>query len=452
MVSIKRILTYALASALIAGLGLGTWHYWRTRHLPANIVLIIIDLLRADKVGAYGAQPDISPELDQLAKRGVLCKEAFAVSSWTRPSMGAMLTSRYPRSLGIEQEQWDILPDDVITVAEILKAHGYVTIGVTANPNINSIFNFHQGFDRYRDSKSLFNWMYAENSPDKKPYQQERAETLLPGALAQAQQAPPEQPLFMMINVMDVHQYYSNPRPTIDPDLQSRPFPNYLQSVRYTSTMVKNFIDAFVKLPGRANTLFIITSDHGEGLGDHPAVLYAGGHRFVLYESNLRVPLILFNPADPLLEAHPIAQRVTLLDLAPTIVEYAGAAPLSSFEGQSILRHLKTDRSEAEPPVLVFSETKWGGVNKVGVYGAEWKYFENRDDWPGTDPQELQHFGYFENGKATNQLAAHPEAAALLAQALIAWEQMHPARARTQPMVNPTPADIEKLRSLGYVK
>ena len=118
-----------------------------------NVVLIIIDTLRADKLGCYRSPlKDISPEIDEMAKHGVLFENAFSQCSWTRPSIGSLVTARYPRSIGIFKEKFDMLQKADFTLAEILQQNGYRTFGITANPNINRLFNFHQGFDEYRDT------------------------------------------------------------------------------------------------------------------------------------------------------------------------------------------------------------------------------------------------------------------------------------------------------------
>src|SRR4030042_4918019 len=127
-----------------------------------NVVLIIIDTLRADKLGCYGFPDETSPEIDRFAENGILFKRTIAQSSWTKPSIGSMLTSLYPRSIGIYKEKFDILDDKYLTLAEVLKENGYFTLGVTANPNINSIFNFNQGFDHYIDSDIIWDWMKQE--------------------------------------------------------------------------------------------------------------------------------------------------------------------------------------------------------------------------------------------------------------------------------------------------
>ena len=129
------------------------------REEPPNVVLLIVDTLRADKLGCYGFPADVSPEIDALAAQGVLFEHVVAPSSWTRPSIGALVTGRHPRSLGIFKEQNGILPDAVPTLAEVFAKAGYTTIGITANPHLNRSFNFHQGFDHYFDSDVVYSFM-----------------------------------------------------------------------------------------------------------------------------------------------------------------------------------------------------------------------------------------------------------------------------------------------------
>jgi len=117
-----------------------------TPQLPApdrpNIVLIIIDNLRADRLGAYGFPAPTSPELDAYGRKGVRFERVVAQSTWTRPSIGSMLTSLHPRTLGLYREEGEMLGGEFTTLAEALKQNGYWTAGATANPNINAYFNF----------------------------------------------------------------------------------------------------------------------------------------------------------------------------------------------------------------------------------------------------------------------------------------------------------------------
>ena len=124
-----------------------------------NIVLIIIDTLRADMLGAYGFPLPTSPELDSFSREGVRFSHVVTPNTWTRPSHGALLTSLHPRTLGLYKEMGEILASRFTTLAETFREHGYFTVGATANPNINSYFNFHQGFEVYVDTSVVMAFM-----------------------------------------------------------------------------------------------------------------------------------------------------------------------------------------------------------------------------------------------------------------------------------------------------
>ncbi|MFT7465403.1 MAG: arylsulfatase A-like enzyme, partial [Pseudohongiellaceae bacterium] len=121
-----------------------------------NVVLIIIDTLRADVLSSYGHSADPSPALSRLTADGVQFDSVISQTSWTLPSIGSMLTSQYPRTLGLYAEFDHALPERFVALAEVLNDHGYATFGATANPNINSRAQFDQGFDEYVDSIYVF--------------------------------------------------------------------------------------------------------------------------------------------------------------------------------------------------------------------------------------------------------------------------------------------------------
>jgi choline-sulfatase len=112
-----------------------------------NIVLILVDTLRADYTSPYGFAQDTSPELARWAERGALFERVRSQSSWTKMSMASLLTSLWPSSHGIREAQ-DGLADEAVTLAEVLKDAGYATYGVQTNGWLHQSFGFHQGFDR----------------------------------------------------------------------------------------------------------------------------------------------------------------------------------------------------------------------------------------------------------------------------------------------------------------
>jgi arylsulfatase A-like enzyme len=447
----RRILLclLVLGSALSAGLLL-------RQDTRPNVVLIIIDTLRADKLGAYGFPLVTSPELDALASKGARFDRVITQACWTRSSIGSMLTSLYPRRLGIYKERWDILKNEFTTLPEVLKGAGFHTLGVTANPNINSLFNFHQGFDFHQDSNVVFNWMepvegQVKLNKDSTPIL--KAHQIFPMVLEKMAQAP-SFPAYAQVNIMDVHAWEKIPETQIDADLAGRPDSRYLQTVRIASKQVGDFVAKVLALPGWENTLFVITSDHGEGLFDHPDVPNSTRHGNVLYESNAVVPLILFHARSKLLKGQVIREPVRMLELMPTVLDYIGIEPPNKFDGVSTLPLIKNGAFSAEDPrpEIFITESTWKkNVNKIAIYDQNWKYIDNRDGWPQVLPRELQRETP-ENGIRTDKGEQHPQLREQLRARVAEWEAQHPAAEPAQPGEGPSPQELEQLKTLGYLK
>lgn len=424
---------------------------------PPNVVLIIIDTLRADLLGCYGAPEGASPELDAFADQGVLFETAVAQCSWTRPSVGSMLTSRYPRSLGLYKERNEILNDSHETLAEILNGHGYTTLGVTANPVINSVFNMHQGFDAYVDSDIIFSWM--------KPYVGEHESSLrrfkkLPSAndvfdrTVHLLDEFPSGPYFIQLNLMEIHEAWRRPN-----TLTRRPYRKlfrgedhrrYLQALRQVSHDIQDFVRRLRMRPGFEDTLFIFLSDHGQGMDSHPHVPYSSFHGRIIYESQVMVPLILYHPESPL-EARRIQTPVRLLDLMPTLLDYLHLHVPDDLDGVSLLPLLHGQTTAPNLPDEFIVETFYRKYRKIGLFAPPWKYIENRGDHDTLEPVELQPWGIHEDGPRTDRAAEFPKIAAAMRQRLHAWESRYPVMPATPCAVPLSPEEREQLESLGYL-
>ncbi len=449
-----------------------------TRAPRPNVVLIIIDTLRADALGAYDpAAAGISPELDDLAARGVRLGRVTAQCSWTRPSIGSLLTSRYPRTLGLYRESFDVLPASATTLAEALRARGYETVGITANPNINSVFRFDQGFDRHIDSTVVWDFMPPGPGQRTKSRRTRLADsqTVLGEMIEHARSRVAEGsrgPVYMQITLMDVHEGRWLVRPEFRQNDRGRfglP-PGYWDGVRQVSHDIGAFVEALESLPGWSHTLFVITSDHGQGLDDHPSVDRSGYHGLLLYGSQIDVPLILYHPSpggsslwegllDRLssrprrLPPRTIDTPVRLLDVAPTILEYVGEPPPADVDGRSLLRLvLKGQDPTLELPRFFVSETRFRGADKITARTPGWTYIENRDGHRGVNPRELQPRGIRENGRLTDRIGDEPTLARELEGLLRGWEQRHPTSPAEQPSQEVSPHELDQLRALGYVE
>ncbi len=426
-----------------------------------NVVLVVIDTLRADKLGAYGLAEASSPAFDALAARGVLFSNVLAPSSWTRASIASLLTGLPPRSLGIFHEYYDALGQRFVTLAEVLWAGGYRTLGATANPNLNASFHFDQGFDEYSDSRVIFPWMPPE------PGAQSSESAALPAGrdlyrwLVERIAASEHRPFYVQVNVMEVHEHIQiRRRPELYPPARGledyamlfvgHEDADYLRTVRQATDEVAAFIEAVAALPGGNDTLFVVTSDHGEGLADHPDVPNADRHGFVLYESQLRVPLLLYHPGGALAAGRVVSQRVRLLDVMPSVLDFAGLEGPPEMEGRSLLPLARGDGT-VELPETFFAETRFQRRDKLAAYTTDWKYIENREPEPKLPPQALHRVGIPENGARTDVAAEHPQVVERLAAQLRAWEAAHPAAQSTRPAVAPSALEQRQLRGLGYL-
>lgn len=421
-----------------------------------NIVFLLIDALRPDKLGCYGFQGGISPEIDEMARKGVEFKSVLSQCSWTIPSVGSFLTSLYPRTLGLYRKTNEILNDRFTTLPEILKSQNYLTIGITANPNLNKVYNFHQGFDRYVDSDIVWPWMGSKpsetiiTSTTRLKSNLELFETAM--AILEKDK---HRPFFLYLQLMDVHRLKTEIKPeflSMFHQYSKEQERMYYLKVRQTSYDVGNFVQRVLSKPGCENTLFIISADHGEGLFDHPDVPNSELHGYYLYESQVKVPLIFYHPNGGL-KPRLIEQEVRLIDLLPTLLDYLKISRRpSDIVGKSLLPLIEGTKTKISLPKYFVVETRTNNYYKIAVYGKNWIYIENRANDPGVNPRELQRRYRKQNGKLTDLITKEPEIAGAMKEFLKKWESKFPDGKVTPWKEKPSPEAIEQLKSLGYIK
>ncbi len=306
-----------------------------------NILLVLVDCLRADRLGCYGYPKVTSPHIDKLSKQGVVFKNAFSNAPWTRPAVASLFTSLYPNQHGAINSS-DALADEVLTLAEILKDRGYDTYFFNGgNPVVGDKFNFCQGFTVFESLN--------------------RATVLTDQFLAEISAAKRNR-FFAYLHYMDLHlPYHPNKYNGLFTEGVKNPFlmPGYINrrvircaaagdslsddDKRYLSALYEGqlrFVDesinkiiAYLKQRKMLdNTVVIITSDHGEEFWDHNN--FEHGHS--LYNELLHVPLIILGRAFKQAE---IKTPVSLIDLFPTILEMAHI-PVRRFKisGKSLWR------------------------------------------------------------------------------------------------------------------
>jgi arylsulfatase A-like enzyme len=317
-----------------------------------NLIIVVIDTLRPDRLGAYGSQRNLSPFLDSLADRSVVFQNAYAQTSWTNASIASLLTSRYQSQHRVTSFT-SVLAAHEVTLTEILRDNGYATGGFNANFLVNDRLGFDQGFDRYQ----VF-WRLGSNPVAQPRLIKERAERINSAALEWLDEAlPRRQPIFLYLHYMEPHHPYDPPDEIIERVLDGRPRPDS-DEVNLRMRMpnlghfsddivqaVKDLYDAevmsldaqlrrmFAELGRRGlldNAVVVILSDHGEEFREHGLM----GHHQTLFEEVIRVPLIITLPGER--SRVEVAAIVSLTDVAPTLLDLAGISIPSSFEGASL--------------------------------------------------------------------------------------------------------------------
>lgn len=323
-----------------------------------NIVWLVVDALRWDRVSAYDpAHRKLSPFLDSLARRSHVYWRAYAASSWTMPSVAAMFTSRYPLQLGVVNFR-SRLDERETTVADALRAHGYATAGFTANPLLRSGNGYGQGFE---------SWYAAPFDPRGRPFSKTRADFLLESLRAwlasQQHDGAARRPVFLFFHLMETHFPYAPPPAELEeilrddgqaastreaiaelwsgtgerwraPDERARRaiVALYEAEVLAADRAVARIAGALAEHGILDRPVLIVTADHGEDLFDAEGL----GHAKHLREVTVRVPLLISFPRQA--ERVDVHRVVSLLDLAPTVLSVANIPVPRSMQGRPLER------------------------------------------------------------------------------------------------------------------
>jgi arylsulfatase A-like enzyme len=333
-----------------------------------DVLLVLVDTLRADHLSAYGYGLPTSPAVDRMASEAESFTRAFAPAPWTRPSCGALLTSRYPREIGLS-DMWSPLPKEIPILPQLLQAEGYATAGIVSSVQLSPPFGFAKGFDVLDIGTSYLRWTGATQALGRlgvisrsEYYPRYDARQLTDRAIEWLERQPRDRPVFMYLHYSDPHEPYQPPplddrwrefasdqalrleTPPSGPPTDGRTFSTAEREAviaRYDAEIA--FFDAqfgrlldHLKTRGRyEETLLILTADHGEEFQEHGGWL----HAHTLYNELLHVPLIIKYPRRLAgVNGRVTEQPASLIDVVPTIREVLGAAwPLSAFRGESLL-------------------------------------------------------------------------------------------------------------------
>jgi choline-sulfatase len=276
------------------------------------VILISVDTLRADHLSCYGYEKIRTPHFDSLAKGGTLFSAVDTPVPMTLPAHTSLLTSTYPFVHGVEENGQPVRPG-AVTLAGVLKSHGYRTAAFIGGYVLDASFGLDQGFDFYDSPFGIHPHPGAEPPDLRRP-----AETVLRGATEWLSKNT-DRPFFVFIHLYDVHEPYSH---------------GYDAQVSYVDEQLGRFWQ-FLTTKGLANkTLIVLTSDHGESLGEHGE----DTHGYFIYQSTLWAPLLIHWPADKGPHAARVDEPASLIDVAPTILQSLSIADPGQFQGRSLLK------------------------------------------------------------------------------------------------------------------
>src|SRR6185436_5444230 len=242
--------------------------------VATNVVVITIDTLRADRVGVYGATNVETPNMDRLAHEGAWAPQADAPVPLTRPSHVSLFTGRYPSEHGIRDNLSAPLGDDVPLLASVFQKAEFATAAFIASSVLDRQSGLARGFDVYSDR--------FEGGADQRPGDAVTAEAI--GWL----RSPPKPRFFAWVHLYDPHAPYTPPEPYAS-RYTGRPYDG---EVAWCDELVGRLVTALRETDALENTLVVVTSDHGEALGEHGEDV----HGYFVYEATLRVPLIIRGP------------------------------------------------------------------------------------------------------------------------------------------------------------
>jgi arylsulfatase A-like enzyme/Tfp pilus assembly protein PilF len=310
-----------------------------------NIILFTIDTLRADHLECYGYDRVKTPNINRLASEGILFEHNIVQAPLTLPSHSSIFTGTHPLYHGIRDNGGFYLEEKHITLAEVLKTNGYSTGAFVGAFVLDSRWGLDQGFDYYYDNFDLTK--YKSISLDSV---QRRGDEVLAEACKWLEKNYQDK-FFAWIHLYDPHTPYNPPEP-YKTQYKGRHFGLYDGEIAYVDLLMGNFRNFMEEKNLLDKTLIIFTSDHGESLGEHKE----SAHGFFIYDSDIRVPLIIRFPENKF-QGSVITNQVRSIDIMPTILNMLGGRSPESVQGESMLPLILG--KQGGEALSAYSETYW---------------------------------------------------------------------------------------------
>ena len=421
----------ALATAALAGCASPSCRLPGRAPAPRHLVLVTIDTLRADRLGCYGSRDVETPHLDRIAHEGAMAPEAAVAVPLTRPSHVTIFTGLDPAQHGIRDNVSPSLSPQIPTLATALHDAGFHTAGIVSSVVLSAQSGLSRAFETYSDR-------FEMGADDARFLNQVQKRGDGPTAEAIAWlESHREGRLFLWLHLYDPHDPYEPPEPYAS-RYAGRPYDG---EVAFSDELVGRLDAALERLQLKNDTLLVVTSDHGEGLGEHGETV----HGFFVYQTTLRVPLMLRGRGIP--PGTRLAVTARSVDLMPTLLDLLGvkAPDGARFAGRSLARAVRADESPAEEAAYAESLLPllhYGWSDLRTLREGRYKYILA----PRPELYDLRE----DSGEFRNLVDTQPARAeafrTALGRRLEAERGVPPATADTVP-----PDLLEKLGALGYL-
>ncbi len=421
--------------------------------LPAptnpNILVYMVDTLRADSLGCYGGTPGVTPHFDQFAQEATLFEDVLCPSSWTKPTVGSLFTGLAVRKHGAAYHEESLLPENA-TMAELMKERGYQTACFAANPNLDPEYGFARGFETFH-----------LNNLEPSVLLQEKAMEWLDAR-------DEKQPFFLYLHSVDPHHPYTPPerfRARFAPDVRVeaffRPWPQderavphiseniltrsapknlapdlkklYLAEVAYNDSTFGALIAELKERGLYDSTLIVLVSDHGEEFQEHNGYT----HGWTLYEEQLDVPMIVRYPGGEG-AGQRVGGRVNHMDLFRTVVAFTGAVP--QCDGVDLRRPIPERLNES---YLVATPVR----TRDAIYYKQWKMIRTLHEMKRVTGERFELFDLkADPGEKKNLVDRLPALKGYLTKRLTELET--PVRGKAAEL---SPERVQQLKALNYL-
>lgn len=378
---------------------------------PPDVLLVTLDTVRADRIGAYGYADASTPHLDALAARGERYDAAISPLPLTIPAHASLFTGLYPPRLGLRANGDGVLGAEHATLAEHLQGAGWATAASVSAFVTTRIWGFDQGFDAYFDAVPEAAGNIWRGTRD--------ATEVVDEALAWWGSQPDGRQRLLWVHLYDAHFPYTPPEPFASAH-EGRPYDG---EIAYVDAELGRLLDA-----AGPNTLVVVASDHGEGLGEHDELT----HGLFTYQTTQRVPLIVAGPGvAPAVVSHP----VSLVDVLPTVLSRVGVEVPEGLDGQVLPGSPRPVYAESWQPTQRF-----GLAPHLAVVDGATKLIDTPDPELyalDADPSERTNLASTTGGEVERLRAV-----------LRAWDWAPPGH--TEARLDPEVA--QALGALGYVE